>query len=140
MKTNIKHYSEKTIKSLFEQLRSSISGKHNGLQNIVDVCENIVLNADDTTQYWFVNIFSKIIQETGQYYGVLPFEIRPYYRQFFIEKLNSKFFKHLENNITDKNVLTHFKCLYWAYIKCNIYENHLNHLARILVKQLQTVL
>lgn len=123
MKTHIKHYSEKTIKSLFEQLHSLISEKPNGLQNIVDVCENIVLNADDITQYWFVNIFSKIIHETGIYYNCLPKNVRHYYRDTFIEKINSKFFKHLENNITDINALTHFKCLLNAYLQENIYKN-----------------
>jgi len=122
MKTNIKHYSEKTMQSLFNQLHSLIPEKHNGLQNIVDVCEDIITNGDDNMQYWFINVFSRIIHETGIYYNCLPKNVRHYYRDAFIEKLNCKFFKHLENNIADKNALTHFKCLLNAYLQENIYN------------------
>lgn len=122
MKTNIKHYSEKTKQSLFNQLHSLIPEKHNGLQNIVDVCEDIITNGDDNMQYWFINVFSKIISETGIYYNCLPKNVRHYYRDTFIEKINSKFFKHLVDNITDANALSHFKCLYAAYLQENIYK------------------
>ena len=109
MKTNIKHYSEKTKQSLFNQLHSLIPEKHNGLQNIVDVCEDIITNGDDNMQYWFINVFSKIIHETGIYYNCLPKNVRHYYRDTFIEKINSKFFKHLENSDFFVKIVTSMK-------------------------------
>lgn len=127
MKKNFKHYNENTIVSLFNQLRGLISTKDNGRQDIVDVCEDIILHtSDETIKYWFINTFSKIIHETGIYYNCLPKDVRHYYRDAFIEKLNSKFFKHLEDNITDEKVLTHLKCLYWAYLQENVYKPKLN--------------
>ncbi len=126
MKKNFKHYSENTISSLFNQLHELIGEKQNGRQHIVNVCEEIISNSDESIKYWFVNIFSKIIHETGMYYNCLPKNVRHYYRDAFIEKLNSKFFKHLENNITDTNALSHFKCLYAAYLQENVYKYKLN--------------
>lgn len=127
MKKNFKHYNENTIVSLFNQLRGLIGTKDNGRQDIVDVCEDIILNTtDETVKYWFINTFSKIIHETGTYYNCLPKNVRHYYRDSFIAKLNFKFFKHLEDNITDEKVLTHLKCLYWAYLQENVYKYKLN--------------
>ena len=124
MKKNFKHYNENTIVSLFNQLHGLIGTKDNGRQDIVDVCEDIILHTtDETVKYWFINVFSKIIHETGIYYNTLPKNIRHYYRDAFIEKLNSKYFKHLEYNISDEKTLTHLRCLYWAYLQENVYKN-----------------
>jgi len=142
MKKNFKNYNENTISSLFNQLRGligksekykatllfdSLTGKHTARQYIVDVCEDIILHTEDqSVKYWFVNIFSKIIHETGMYYNCLPKNVRQYYRDAFIEKLNSKYFKHLEDNIKDEKILSHLKCLYWAYLQENVYNYKLN--------------
>ena len=127
MKKNFKKYTNATVTSLFTQLRGLIGTKDNGRQDIVDVCEDIMLNTtDESVKYRFINTFSKIIHETGIYYNCLPKNVRHYYRDAFIAKLNSKFFKHLEDNITDEKVLTHLKCLYWAYLQENVYKLKLN--------------
>lgn len=126
MKKNFKKYTNATVTSLFTQLRGLIGTKDNGRQDIVDVCEDIVSHGDDNMKYWVVGVFAKIIHETGMYYNCLPKNVRHYYRDAFIEKLNSKFFKHLEDNITDTNALSHFKCLYAAYLQENVYKYKLN--------------
>ena len=127
MKKNFKHYNENTLITLFNQLHGLISVKENGRQHIVDVCKDIILHTDDeSVKYWFINVFSKIIHETGIYYNCLPKNVRHYYRDAFIEKLNSKFFKHLEDNINDEKILTHLRCLYSAYLQENVYKPKLN--------------
>ena len=126
MKKNFKQYDENTLFALFSQLRELISEKQNGRQHIVNVCEEIISNSDESVKYWFINIFSKIINETGMYYNCLPKNVRHYYRDAFIEKLNSKFFKHLEDNINDEKILAHLKCLYAAYLQENVYKPKLN--------------
>lgn len=149
-KPNLKHYDDgkNTTSSLFTQLRGLIgktdkqkvlefvdSWREHSImadklpdrklsrQYIVDVCEDIVNNTDEITRKVFIKNFSKIIHETGQYFTPLDKWQKGYYREYFVEKLKTKFFSHIENATTDPKALTHFKCLFTAFLRENVYKN-----------------
>ena len=127
MKTNIKIYKPETLSVLRTQLWNKTHVLCNMYdpkyaQDIVNVCYDIAKNADTITRYWFIHTFFGIIKETATYYTTLPYKLKGYYKEIFVEKLRTKYMRHLEENIKDENALTHFNCLFTAFIRENVYS------------------
>ena len=120
----VKHYDDgkKTTETLFNQLRIYIknNNKSDDRMNIIDVCEDMIHNTDTQTRNAIIYNFHKIIRETCMYFKPLNSYQKNYYREFFAKKLYDKYFAKIEKHITDKKMLTHFKCLFVAFLRSNI--------------------
>lgn len=150
MKKNVKAYvyDGRALKTLFMQLRNVIgitekrkaqecynalmginSKKYSALlgiettrKGITDICYEIVSNSDDATKYWVIHVFGKIINETGRYFNTLPDYAKGYYKDEFVKKMNSKYFRLIEKHVTDEKTRSHLKCLFKAYLSETVYK------------------
>lgn len=128
MKNNIKQYNNDTIVSLFNQLHSLISAKENGLKNIVDICQDIIEHSDPYIQYWFIWVWLRIINETGDFYNSLNAKQKDYYRDAFKEKLYQKFWNKFMEKFGDIEfvpgvttvTISHLQNLFHAYLEQQI--------------------
>ena len=139
MKKNVKAYvyDGRALKTLFMQLKNviGITNKHKrelvysalmGIETtrkgISDICYEIVSNSDKETQYWVIYVFGKIIGETGRYFNTLPDYAKGYYKDEFVKKMDSKYFRLIEKHVTDEKTLSHLRCLYKAYLSETVYR------------------
>ena len=123
MKKNVKAYvyDGRALKTLFMQLRNVI-GIETTRKGITDICYEIVSNSDDATKYWVIHVFGKIINETGRYFNTLPDYAKGYYKDEFVKKMNSKYFRLIEKHVTDEKTRSHLKCLFKAYLSETVYK------------------
>ena len=121
-------YNEETVKTLFEHLRGVVHPINNGCQNIVDVCEGMVLNeCTEDERFWFVWTMHCIIKETGEYFTPLPDNLKPYYSKYFSDVLKVKYLNsYLLPKLTKNAFKTHFKCLFEAFVDEKVRGVHKN--------------